>query len=221
MRFAFFHVGSDITQPKRLVESIYESNPNAEIHMASDEVTPPIPGVGHRVNIRGDRKEIMSMRLAGFTALVLNQPTFYLDTDMIVLEKLNPSDLLGDKQILFLRRTFNREVLFNPHFRDMDLTEYTNRSMDEVYPYIAACTVTRDWKPWGEMFAMLDHMNPKFKEWYGDQEALKLYSLSVPNKQMALLHERDYACLPEHRDQYTPKILHYKGAARKQLFEVS
>lgn len=211
MRFAFFHVGDDITQPKRLVESIYETHANPEIYMASDEATPHVPGVSNRLNIRGDREHMMAMRLAGYTGLVLDKPTFYLDTDMVVLEKLDPNELLGDKRILFLRRTFNRELLFNTRFRGMDLSEYTNRSIDEVYPYIGACVVTGDWKVWGEMYAMLDHMNPKFKKWYGDQEVLKLYSLSIPNKEMALIHERDYACLPEHREQYNPKILHYKG----------
>ena len=211
MRFAFFHVGEDITQPKRLVESIYETNPDAEIYMASDKDTPQIPGVFKRIDIKGNREDIMAMRLAGFTALVRDRPTFYLDTDMVVKTKLNPEELLGDKHILFCRRTFNREALFNTKFKDLDLSEYTNRSLDEVYPYLASCTVTRDWKAWGEMYAMLDHMNPKFKKWYGDQEALKLYALSIPNKAMGLLHERDYACLPEHQEQFNAKILHYKG----------
>jgi hypothetical protein len=38
--------------------------------------------------------------------------------------------------------------------------------------------------------------------------------------EVATFPESIYGCLPEHKTD-DAKILHYKGAARKQLFEVS
>ena len=98
--FVFFHVGEDLTWSIKLVESIRQSNPDAEIVMTSDGDTPDVKGITRRANVKGDRAHIMLLRLAGFAAAQVDKPAIYLDTDMIVKAKIDPEQLLGDKTAL-------------------------------------------------------------------------------------------------------------------------
>lgn len=210
--FVFFHVGDDLTQPNRLVESIRKTNPGAEIVMASDPDTPEILGIDRRANVKGDRKEIMLLRLAGFAGAQVDKPAIYLDTDMVVKQPIDPKKILGNKTAVLCRRTFQKEAIFNHNLRGMDFSEYKGRTLNEVYPILACATVTRDWKPWAQMVSMMDFIHPKFKLWYGDQEVLRLYA-STEADEVDYITEGEYACLPEfeHTVYPTPKIIHYKG----------
>lgn len=211
--FVFFHVGEDLTWPIKLVNSIKESNPDAEIVMASDAETPDIKGVARRANVKGDRAHIMLLRLAGFAAVQMDKPAIYLDTDMIVKAKIDPEQLLGDKTALLCKRSFNKEGSFNIGLRGMDFSEYRGKTLGEVYPILACATITRDWQPWAQMTAMMDFIHPKYKLWYGDQEALKLYAKT---EEVGYLDESEYACLPEYEHSVYPypKIIHYKGGRK-------
>lgn len=208
--FVFFHVGDDLTQPTRLVRSLNKSNPDAEIIMATDPDTPKLEGVTHRIEIIGDRSKIMLMRLAGFAAVQAQKPALYLDTDMEVLEKIDVEELLGNKEAMLCRRSFQRDALFNVNLRGMDFTEYKGMILDQVYPYLACATITRTWEPWGVMVKMMDFINPKFHLWYGDQEALRLYAKT---EEVGELKEQEYACLPEYIS-HDVKIVHYKGGRK-------
>lgn len=214
--FVFFHIGSDLTQPNRLVQSIKKTNPGAEIVMASDPDTPDVVGVTQRVNIKGDRKNIMLLRLAGFVAVQATKPAIYLDTDMVVKTEINPEKILGDKTAMLCRRTFHREAIFNHNLRGMDFSEYEGKTLYEVYPILACATVTQNWRPWAEMVAMMDFIHPKYKLWYGDQEALKLYARVEDEARIGYINEGEYACLPEMEGQLkpAPKIIHYKGGRK-------
>lgn len=211
-KFVFFHVGDDLIQPTRLVGSLRQSNPDAEIIMVTDAGTPKLEGVTERIEIEGDRKKIMLMRLTGFSAAQLKEPAMYLDTDMEVLEKIDVEKLLGDRNVLLCRRSFNKDSWFNINLRGMDFSEHRGLTLDQVYPYLACATVTRSWVPWGMMLKLMtQHLNPKYEIWYGDQEALRLYAIIEDTGE---IDESEYACLPEFRDKFNPKIVHYKGSRK-------
>jgi hypothetical protein len=210
--FVFFHVGKDVSQPMRLIESILKTNPGSDIVMCADILTPVLQGITQRVNVAGDRDKLMQFRLDAFASVKLERPAIYLDTDMVVREKINPSALLGSSDITVCRRAFQRNALFNTKLRGLDFSEYSGRTLDQVYPYLACATVTRTYKPWFEMAMALRRMDPKFSIWYGDQEALKAYAST---KNFGMLSESEYACLPEKVDvRFPPKIIHYKGGRK-------
>lgn len=216
--FVFFHIGDDSTYVflvNRLVDSIKKTNPTADIVMVGDPETPVIEGVTRRVNIKGNRKEIMLMRLAGFAAAQVDRPAIYLDTDMIVKEEINTESLIGDKEAMLCQRHFNRDAIFNHNLRGLDFSEYKGMTLGEVYPILACATVTRNWKPWAQMVAMMDYIHPKFKLWYGDQEVLRLYS-RTEKEDVGYINEAEYACLPEYEKLIypSPKIIHYKGGRK-------
>ena len=219
--FVFFHVGQDIYFPRKTVGSILATNPNAEIVMCTDKTTPHIEGVTHRFEIECDRNELMTARLKAFAKLRCPHPAMYIDTDMLVQQKLDAKELLGDKEVLFCRRFFQRDYDFIIEQRGIRFDEYAGKKIDEVYPIIACFTVTKDFTPWVKMYEMLEEIDPKYRKWYGDQEVMKRLAVMAEEFNIGYLSEEDYGCLPEFAEGRSPKVLHYKGPNRKEAFEVA
>lgn len=121
--FVFFHVGEDISTPKMLVDSIRWTNPDARIIFCTNAATPDIPQVNERLEVPGDPALLMTYRLKAFAHCGVTDPAIYLDTDMLVLRALAPSQLLGERTIAMCRRSFNTTELFNSNFRNLDFRE--------------------------------------------------------------------------------------------------
>lgn len=218
MTFVFFHVGPDLDMPTRMVASLLAHNPKAEVVQVTDHDTPTVPGVTWTAPTDGDRQFLMQWRTQAFADLGLSDPAMYLDTDMIVHKPIHPSDLLGDAHIAVCRRSFNREAYFNPNQRGQDYSEYTGKTLDQVYPYLGCCTITASCAAWDEMATRYANLPDKFKVWYGDQEVLREYVDSLPSHWVEYLSESDYACLPEFAAKYPRHaITHYKGVRKKLL----
>ena len=97
--FVFFHVGENSDQPQMLVNSIRLTNRDADIIFCSNESTPEIDGISERINIEGNLDNLMSYRLKAFSDIKLEKPALYLDTDMLVLKKISPDEIIGNKMI--------------------------------------------------------------------------------------------------------------------------
>jgi hypothetical protein len=213
--FVFMYVGDDISGPQKMVKSILRHNPDANIIMCTDQTTPDVLGVTDRREFDLDRAELMTSRLKCFAELKFAEPALYIDTDMIFIERVEVDKLLGENEIAMCRRDFQKDVQFNPYQRGIDFAEYAEMTIDDVYPFVACATATRNGDPWIEMYAMLNDMDKKFRKWYGDQEALREYAKKHKCGEMP---ESIVGCLPEFNHDGA-KILHYKGEARKQQFE--
>jgi hypothetical protein len=69
------------------------------------------------------------------------------------------------------------------------------------------------------MAILMGFMDQNLRSWYGDQEALKIYSHMLYTHLVGEMEESEYACLPERvTGGHVPKILHFKGPARKEAF---
>lgn len=213
--FVFFHVGDDISAPQKMVKSLLRYNPNANVIMCTDKDSPDVMGITERKEFELSRDELMTSRLKAFAELRLAEPALYIDTDMIFVDQVNVRELLGDNEIAMCRRDFHRDIGFNPNQRGLDFSEYSGKTMDQVYPYVACATATRDGGVWQKLYAMSNDMDKKFHKWYGDQEALREYAKT--NK-VGDIPEKIVGCLPEFKHDQA-KILHYKGEGRKKLFE--
>ena len=213
--YVFFHVGEDSWQPEILTRSILVADPSAEIIQVSTPATTTIRGVSRHIEFECSGLGLMSYRLDAFSKLDLEYPAIYLDTDMILLEPVNPLSCLNDKDVAMCRRVFQRDYLFNTEMRGMKFPEYSGMTMDEVYPYLACATVTSSSREWTRLSELLKQKAPKFQTWYGDQEALKLYQ-SLHHDNVSHILEDVYACLPEKINiNHPPKIIHFKGPSRK------
>ncbi len=214
---AFFHVGDDISHPQKMVKSVLRYNPNAYIVMCTDTDTPDVMGVSDRFEIEIDRDELIHGRIKAYARLAMEGPTIFLDTDMLVQGEIDPAMMLADAEVAVCRRSFNCDGGFNTELRGLVFDEHKGKTMDQVYPYVFCALVTDGPKFWEDLLAVYDTLDPKYRKWYGDQEALRVYAES---NEVATFPESIYGCLPEHKTD-DAKILHYKGATRKQLFEVS
>ena len=217
----FFHVGDDISYPQRMVKSVLRYNPDAYIVMCTDTDTPDVMGVSYRFEIEIDRDEMLYSRIKAYARLAWEMegegPAIFLDTDMLVQGEIDPTTMLADAEVAVCRRSFNCDSEFNTELRGLVFDEHKGKTMDQVYPYVFCALVTDGSKFWEDLLAIYDTLDPKYRKWYGDQEALRVYAES---NEVATFPESIYGCLPEHKTD-DAKILHYKGAARKQLFEVS
>ncbi len=216
--FCFFHIGSNVSQPQMLVDSIRKFNPSAEIIYCTDVHSPKINGVTHRLEFAGNPNEIMTFRLKSFADSKIKEPAIYLDTDMLCLKPFNPGKFLDNKDLCVCERSFGKDHLFNVNFRGLNYLEYAQKSLGEVYPYLACATIAKNSTIWQELSDICNVLSEKFRIWYGDQEALKIIVKTKLNMQLGFIPEHTFACLPEHKHYVSQAIfLHFKGAARKKL----
>jgi len=220
--FAFFHVGDNISQPQKMVKSLLRHNPNAFITMYTDKDTPDVMGITRRVESEVEREELCYHRVKAYAETYVSSilPTMYLDTDMLVQDKIVVKELLEQhKDVAFLRRDFQRDAIFNVNQRGINFSEYEGKTIDKVYPYVGCTIVAKNPQVWKDLLAIYDTLDPKFRRWYGDQEALRIYAEKYPER-VSEIHESVYGCLPERKTD-DAKILHFKGPDRKKMFEVA
>lgn len=218
-RFVFFHVGSDVTFPTKMVASLKAVMPDAHVTMCTDDATPQIEGVDDYKYSKGDPSQIMYWRTRAFAEARLMQPAMYIDTDMLFVLPVDPAAILGEREVVFCRRSFDRDVGFNGLQRDGIFKKYHNIPLGTLYPYLGCATITKNYHAWKGMAILMGFMDQALRSWYGDQEALKVYSHMLYPELVGEMEEKEYACLPDRVvNGDVPRILHYKGPARKEAF---
>lgn len=217
--FVFFHVGADISFPSKMVQSLKAVMPDAELIMCTDEATPKVEGVSRTFISKGKYDQLMYWRTAAFANLRLNKPAMYIDTDMIFVLPVDPATILAERDIVMCRRFFNRDAPYNGQQSDGLFKEFNGMPLAALWPYLGCATITSNYHSWKCLAILMSLMSDKFKTWYGDQEALKIYSYMVLPEKFGEMEELDYACLPDLCPEgYVPRIMHYKGERRKQDF---
>lgn len=216
--FCFFHIGSDLSYPQMLVDSIEKFNPNSEIIHCTDSQSPIINGVTHRLEFDGNPDEIMTFRLNSFANSGIIGPAIYLDTDMLCLRPFNPANFLESKDLYICERSFGKSVLFDGNFGGMNYLEYDQMPLGYVYPYLACATITKNAEIWRELADVCAGLSEKFRIWFGDQEALKIIAKRKTGEELGFMPEHAYACLPENMNYVSQAtFLHFKGPSRKGL----
>ena len=213
--FVFFRTGTEdqLWYARKFVRSLRDTNPGARIIMCTDSKTPVIEGT-ERFELDLDCEDFMEYRLKIYSSLGLNTPAMYLDDDMIVRETIDPESLLGEKKAVFCERFFDKDLYLNTTIKGVTFEEHQGKTLFQTFPFLACATVTQDHKIWGELLDILNHIDPKYRTWYGDQEAMKIWSKM---NTFGTLSEADYACLPEYLSGREPKIVHYKGERKEQM----
>ena len=213
-KFVFLQVGNDPIA-EMMVNSITQSNPNSQIIQCSDPKTSKIEGVSEVFRLDSNSTNLMTFRLEAFSKLKLTEPAAYLDTDMLVLNKILVNQLLQEAEVALCSRSFGRDALINTNFRNMDLSEYRNKTLSEVYPILACFTATKSHEFWCACLANLLGLDKKFHGWYGDQEAMRNIAGTEKFK-IRYVPESQVACLPEHIDvNPNASCIHFKGPHRK------
>jgi len=217
--FVFFHVGEDVSMPAKMVRSLKAVMPDSRVIMCT-EIKSAIPeGVDDVSYSEGNAEELMEWRLRAFARVRLTSPAMYIDTDMLFVLPVDPAAILSDKEIAFCRRDFDRDAAFNGEQRGGMFRRWAGIPFGTLFPYLACATVTKDYHPWHAMSMLMTLMDKERRTWYGDQEALRVYSHMLHPYLVGEFSEAQYACLPDkRREGDVPHILHYKGPARKEWF---
>jgi hypothetical protein len=218
MKFCFFHVGSATEEPQMLVNSIKKFNPTSEIICCTDRFSPVIQGV-QRLEFDGNPKELMLFRVKSFANAQIMEPAIYLDTDMLCYQSIQLDVEESNKDIFLCERSFNAQTLFKGNFLGLNFKEYDKKPFGQVYPYLACATITKNSLIWNEILDLCEELSQKFKIWYGDQEAMKLFVKNT-KYELGFIPENQWACLPEY-SRYCDdiKFMHFKGA-RKKLMQI-
>jgi hypothetical protein len=221
--FVFFFVGEDVGQPQVLVNSIRRVHPSATVIQCSDTHTSTVHGVDrvHRSGHATDSSRLMLERVEAFAELGLHEPAIYLDTDIIWLSPIDTNSLLGSSPALLCRRSFYADSLFKtPKSHGEVFTELSGKTVDEIFPILACCTLA-DYTFWQLIKKVMLSLPSRYLVWYGDQEALREVWLKNQG-QFSTLPEKKLACLPEFfkPNSDMPYSVHFKGPSRKsQMFE--
>lgn len=215
MNFIFLHVGLDI-RPYYLVKSIRKFFKNATIIQCTDLKTQKVEGVDEVIRHDGDTSNLMMFRLEAFALINIKKQSVFLDTDMLVLKEFNLNNYFESDAVL-CKRSFGLDSVINISFKGMDLSEYENQTLGDVYPYLACFTLVQSSEFWKEAHNILKLLDNKFHFWYGDQEALKKIAISTKFK-ISTVEESIFACLPEKiNHNFPPSLIHFKGPSRKSL----
>lgn len=217
--FVFFHVGADSSMPAKMVSSLKNVMPDSRVIMCSDYATEVPDGVDEVKHSEGNYEELMPWRVGAFARVRLTGPAMYIDTDMLFVLPVDPAAILGEREIVLCRRDFDREAPFNGAQRNGMFKRWHGIPLGTLFPYLACATVTKNYHPWHAMSLLLSMMDHERRHWYGDQEALKIYSHMLYPDLVGEMSEAEYACLPDkRREEDVPRILHFKGPKRKEWF---
>jgi hypothetical protein len=216
--FVFFHVG-DTFYPTLLTKSIKKFNPDSKIFYITDKKNKNIEGVTNTIRIDCNTEDLMTSRLLGFSELRLNSPAIYIDSDVLISKNI-PNELFNKNQIYLCKRSFMIDSIINISFKNMDLSEYKNKTLGEVYPFIACFTYASNYKFWEECYNILINLNKKFHYWYGDQEALRIVD-SQKKFNTGYLNENLICSTPEMLSKPSEVYsIHFKGPNRKKLMPI-
>ena len=218
-QFVFFHVGEDISIPSKMVASLKSVMPDAHVTMCTDDSTPKVPGVDERKITKGNKNQLMYWRARAFFAAKMTVPAMYIDTDMIFKLPVDPEMILGDREIMLCRRSFDRDAEFNGNQFEGAFKKYQGIPMGTLYPYVGCAVIAKDWHQWKCISILMGLLDANLMSWYGDQEALKIYSHMLLEESLGEINENEFACLPgREMAGVTPRIFHYKGPLRKEAF---
>ena len=212
IRIAFLNVGQETYQAELLCRSARISNPKAKLIQVTDHASPTVSGVDEIVRNEGKTDNLMHFRTFAFSKLPIHGPTYFIDTDMLLMKELPELNGVG-----FCIREFQKSLSFNHRFRGMDLGEHEGKTLGEVYPIIGCATFSSGLTIWPDILGIYEQLPLNYRSWYGDQEALRRYV--ERHTDYIPLCESEFACLPEfysvNRDK--AKIIHFKGPPRKPV----
>ena len=194
LNITFLHVGKDSTLPTKMVASVKEVMPNANIVQLTDENTPIIKGVNTVIRKKYNGL-IMLFRLEHLASLRGNWIT--LDTDMIIKKDLS--------------HVFNQDFDVALTRRYGSIIDADGDDIVKIMPYNAGVMFSKNHEFWIEALNKLKSLDRKTHEWYGDQLAIKLI-VDEHNYKVLELSCDEYNYTPqdkeERKDVY---VYHFKG----------
>lgn len=176
---AFFWVGQDVTVPTLLVRSIRAAfGAGVNVHQLSDRETPRVDGVTTHQKVKLS-PHIMVARLEAYAAYTPQEPTLFLDADMLILRQFDLPPLAENEVGVTLRG--ERDTIRFSKREWAEFPEFTEKDSAQMMPYIFSFVYTRSPVLFLRQLNALRKMPKRFHRWYGDQMTLKS-ELDAPDR---------------------------------------
>lgn len=214
--FAFFHVGEDFTLPKMLCESIRITNPNSNIIQLTDKKTPILRELVTKfLRVDGNKDNLMFLRSKAYQSYKIDQPTLFLDTDMLVIKEIDENKIFNDKNYIFLERFY--DGLINPQYLKMHkLEQFSGKTWKQFCPFLGCFIGAKDQIILKEIHKNYIKLDPHYRKWNGDQMALN--ETFKKFNEIELANEKYYANpIKEDVNLDDIFILHFKGNKKDMM----
>ena len=166
-----------------------------------------------------DLNHLMVGKIKCFSSFPVDKLSIYLDPDMLLMKTI-PFKLFEEKADVFLlKRSFDLSNLMPTTFRELEYPDHKNKSLENVYPFIACFVILKNQNFWLDCLKYFEKLDKNYRNWFGDQEIFKRL-VNENNYKFAFLDEKNFACPPQHLSgQDRPFIVHFKGKYNKDLIK--
>ena len=168
---AFFWIGQDLAIPTLLVRSIRRAfGADFKVHQLSDRDTPRVAGVSIHKPIKLS-PHIMVARLEAYAASSINEPTLFVDADMLVTRRFDLPPLADNEVGVTIRG--ERDTIRFVEREWAEFPEFTHKDSAQMMPYIFSFVYVSSPVLFLRQLNALKKMPKRFHRWYGDQMTLK------------------------------------------------
>ena len=229
MNYVFFYIGLDVEQPEMAARSIKAIDPNSKIIQLTDYSTPECKNADECIRYELDKDKLMLSKLKAYAEYPVDEPTVYIDTDMIAVKSMQSFKPL--KSITVCKRSFDKRALINEdhiskfnyeskRVGQFDINSLINKRIDEVMPYLACFTVVNNNEFWSKCLNYLMTLDRSFHIWYGDQLAIKQVVETYPQNDICEIQESASSC-PSYAYEKSSEafFIHFKGELGKQVMK--
>lgn len=217
-QFYFLHIGSinDIVQ--MFIQSIRITNPNSKITQITDMRSDKISDVDSCIRHEGDVSDLMKFRTEAFSKVEFenNTSNIFLDTDMLVIKKINTELLFNQSPSVLCQRFYDVDEPVNFNYMNLKMFENINKKLGDVWPILGCFIALKKENVFKEVNDIYNQLEKKYYKWYGDQIALKIF-YEKNKKNIKLVNEKIYANAYPDENYLDSYILHFKGSKKKTM----
>jgi len=217
-QFYFLHIGgiNDIVQ--MFIQSIRITNPNSKIIQITDTRSEKISFVDNCIRYEGDVSNLMKFRTEAFSKIKFddNSANIFLDSDMLIIKKINTEILFNDFQSVLCQRFYDVDEPVNFNYMNLKMFENINKKLGDVWPILGCFIALKNENVFQEVNDIYDQLEKKYYKWYGDQIALKIF-YDKNKKNIKLVNEKIFANAYPDENYVESYILHFKGNKKKSM----
>ena len=226
INIAFFHIGSNAWQAEMLCRSAKAVYRNEKIRtiQLSNYSTPKTKSAD--LIFRSNKLSMDNLMLSRMIAYkeclkILDEPTYFFDTDILIIRKFNIDASSGP---VLCKREYNLEVKLAPFVslfgefgeKKIYFNEQGGIPLGKFYPYVGCFFADKETTFLEYAIEIYSNLDRNYHLWFGDQialrEAAKKFNIFTAPESKIACNPIDFSI-----DTQSIKALHFKGHAAKSM----